>query len=83
MADYEFEYKLQSAPEARADGSGAVMHDIYAVAREEGSADPWGVVPGRHKTIAVPSAELADALSEPTNPAKVAAYKNALTGWGV
>jgi len=69
------------------------MHDVFAVAREQGDGD-WFDVPGRHKTIAVPAEELAAALSMPTTPQKVAAYKDALadnldtapvaiTGWGL
>jgi len=91
MADYVFRYRLQSAPEVRLDGSGCVMHDVYAVASSDGQN--WVDVPGRHKTIAVPAEELVAALSEPTNGARVAAYKDALasnldtapvaiTGWG-
>ena len=74
---YEFKYRLQSAPAARNDGSGCLDHDIYAIVSEDGGEN-WAIVPGRHKTISVPFEELDDALAQPTNPLRVAAYKNAL-----
>ena len=91
MADYTFKYELRSAPEARLDGSGQVMHDIFAIASSDG--ENWVFVPGRHKTISVPAEDLAAVLSEPTNAEKVTAYKDtlaenldtapvAVTGWG-
>ena len=73
---YEFKYRLQSAPAARNDGSGCLDHDIYAIVAEDGGE--WAIVPGRHKTISVPFAELDDALDQATNPLRVAAYKDAL-----
>ena len=72
---YTFKYRLQSAPAARSDGSGCVDHDIYAIYAVNGE---WSVVPGRHKTISVPADVLLAALAQPTNPLKVAAYKDAL-----
>ena len=74
---YNFRYRLQSAPAARNDGSGCVDHDLYA---EYEPVDNGGYVdvPGRHKTVSVPAAELAAALATGTNPQKAAAYKSAL-----
>lgn len=96
MADYQFRYRLQSAPTATLDGSGTVQHDIYAEASADG--ETWSVVPGRHKTIVVPAEDLATVLAMPdsTGPqrsAKNTAYKqlladnvdsqaDPLTGWG-
>ena len=77
MADYIFRYKLQSAPTARNDGSGCVDHDIYAEYEPVGNGG-YVIVPGRHKTISVPAAELAAALETGTNGQKVTAYKDAL-----
>ena len=73
---YEFKYRLQSAPAARNDGSGCLDHDIYAIVSEDGGE--WTIVPGRHKTISIPFGALDDALDQPTNPLRVAAYKDAL-----
>lgn len=73
--NYEFKYRLQSAPQATLDGSAMVQHDTFAISREEGSEDEWAIVPGRHKTINVPAAELQAALAD-AQP--VQAYKNAL-----
>ena len=75
MADYEFKYRLQSAPAPTLDGSGVVQHDIWAITREEGSGDEWAIVPGRHKTISVPAAEVQAALADAS---PVPAYKDAL-----
>ena len=75
--DYTFNYRLQSAPTARNDGSGCVDHDIYAEYELVGNGG-YTVVPGRHKTISVPAAELASALETGTNGAKISAYKSAL-----
>jgi len=73
---YTFKYRLQSSPQARNDGSGCLDHDIYAIVSDDG--ETWAIVPGRHKTISIPFAELDAALAQPTNPTKVAAYKDAL-----
>jgi len=91
--DYEFRYRLSSAPTATTDGSGCVQHDIWALARVAGSQDDFAVVPGRHKTVSVPADELAVVMAMANGAAKVAAYKQALannvntqpvpvTGWG-
>ena len=77
MADYVFRYKLQASPTARNDGSGCVDHDIYAEYEPVGNGG-YTVVPGRHKTISVPAAELAAALATGTNGQKVTAHKSAL-----
>lgn len=92
MADYEKKYRLQSAPSSTLDGSGCVLHDMWVDYRLEGSSDPWVPVPGRHKSVAVPSDELKTVLDMPNGGAKVAAYKavlaanldtfpNPITGW--
>jgi len=94
MSDYSYRYRLQSAPEARNDGSGNIDHDIYAEAREDGSEDAWVTVPGRHQTISVPADELQTVMDMPDTGAKVTAYKQALvdnlntqptpvTGWSL
>jgi len=93
MADYVKRYRLSRSPTARNDGSGHVDHDIYAIAAVQGS-DEWFVIPGRHKTVSVPAADLSAALASGTNSQKVQAYKNLLaanlntipepiTGWGL
>lgn len=92
MSDYNFRYQLQSAPQATLDGSGCVMHDVVAQAEPQGNGG-YVTIPGRHKTIAVPAAELQTVLDMSNGAAKVAAYKNTLaanlnttpvpvTGWG-
>ena len=75
--DYEFKYRLAQAPQASQDGSECVMHDIWAIYREQGAApaDPWMIVPGRHKTVAVPGSELLIVLQDPDVAGK---YKAAL-----
>lgn len=84
---------MNQAPRATLDGSGVVIHDISAVCRVAGSNDAWIDVPGRHQDICVPVAELEEMLAQPSNNAKVAAYKAALArnlntfpvaiqGWG-
>lgn len=83
MADYEFAFRLDSMPLAKNDGSGVVQWNIWAVSREDGTADPWVSVPGRHKTIETPVSELAivNAMPDSTGPecaAKTAAYKQLL-----
>lgn len=77
MTDYQFRYRLESASEAANDGSGACKHDIYAEFRKAGSSDEWVIVPGRHKTIVVPAAELQTVMDMPQNNATVRAVKNA------
>ena len=64
-----------SAPTPTADGIGLVMHDIWAVCREEGTSDDFVVVPGRHKTIAIPASQVQEAIGDAS---PVPAYKNAL-----
>ena len=80
MADYDFKYRLQSAPQARLDGSGCVMHDIYAISQEQGNGG-YSIVPGRHKSIAIPAHVIDSALAQPTNPERIAAYKDALVSY--
>ena len=74
MADYEFRYRLNSAPEARNDGSAQVAHDIDAVAEPVGDGGFFSV-PGHHKTILVPAADMAVMLAMSNGAAKVTAYK--------
>ena len=76
--DYIFRYRLNSAPQARLDGSAQVAHDIEAVWQEVDDGDTWTPVPGHHKTVLVPGAELSAALESGTNSEKVAAYKSLL-----
>jgi hypothetical protein len=76
--DYIFRYRLNSAPQARLDGSAQVAHDIEAVWQEVGDGDTWTPVPGHHKTVLVPGAELLAALESGTTPEKVSAYKGLL-----
>ena len=76
--DYVFRYRLNSAPQARLDGSGQVAHDIEAVYQEVGDGDAWTPVPGHHKTILIPGAELSAALESGTTGQKVAAYMDLL-----
>ena len=52
---YVFRYRLQQAPTATRDGSGIVMHDIWA---EYSENSEYFNVPGRHKSICIPAAEL-------------------------
>jgi len=91
MADYEYKFRLQSAPTPSTDGSGVVYHDVYAICREEGSQDEWTIVPGRHKTIPVPAQDLLDVLagtSVGTNYKELLrenlhAVPKPITGWGL
>lgn len=80
MADYDFRYRLQSAPEPRVNGSGNVAHDVFAVCEPEGDGG-WVVVPGYHKTALVAGADLTAMNDMPDSTggektAKNAAYKN-------
>ncbi len=87
-----YQYRMQVAPSSRLDGSGMVDHDIYKIYSEDAGVT-WPEVPGLHKTIQVPAAELKVVLDTPGTGNKVAAYKQALasnlntqgvpiTGWG-
>ena len=78
MANYDFKYRLTSAPAPADDGSGVVRHDIWAVYREQGTVNGFIPVPGRHKTICIPATELAQVLLAGNAGAIVTAYKNAL-----
>ena len=78
MADYDFKYRLASAPAPANDGSGVVRHDIWAVYREQGTVDGFTPVPGRHKTICIPADELGQVLQAGTAGQVVNAYKQAL-----
>ena len=75
--DYDKRYALLGAPQPRTDGSGMVAHDIEAQASVAGAGE-WATVPGRHKTVLVPAADLSAALASGTQGEKVAAYKQAL-----
>lgn len=97
MATYNFKKRLSSAPEGRLDGSTCLDHDIFIIAKEQGDGG-WFVVPGRHKTVSAPGAEVTVVMDMPdsTGPEKQAknqAYKAmlaanvgtqpvAVTGWG-
>lgn len=80
MADYDKKYRLNSAPTATLDGSGCVQHDVTAIYRDTTAdpADPWSIVPGRHKTISVPAGELEVVMDMANTGAKATAYKQAL-----
>lgn len=73
---YTFKYRIEALPQASQDGSGMIMHDVDALVSSD--AVNYSVVPGRHKTVCVPSATLQTALASGTNNQKVTAYKNAL-----
>lgn len=76
---YTFRYRLNRAPEPRIDGSGQVAHDVEAVYRLDELEPPsWVPVPGHHKTILLPGAELEVVLAMPNTGAKVTAYKQLL-----
>ncbi len=97
MTDYEFQYSLNGAPEARSDGTGLVDHQVTAMVREQGSSDPFVVMPQRNKTFLIPAADLLSIMALPDGSgaqktAKNAAYKslladnlntaaNPLSGW--
>lgn len=78
----QFKYRLNRAPSALNDGSGCISHDIDAIYSDDGGVT-WLVVPGRHKTIMIPSADLKTVMDMPdgTGPQKTtknAAYKQFL-----
>ena len=84
MANYDFKYELAKAPTATNDGSGMIIHEIWAVARAQGAPtqDPFFRV-GLHKEIAVPFAEMKVVMDMPHNngsakSAKNSAYKDML-----
>jgi hypothetical protein len=83
MTNYDFRYMLAQAPTPSNDGSGVVYHDIWAVARPQGTTNGWTPVPGRHKTVAVLASDLTTVMAMPhaTGPqrtAKTNAYKQLL-----
>jgi hypothetical protein len=83
MSQYDFKYRIQSAPQAAINGSGMVMFDVFAVARITGSGDPFSEVPGYHKTAPVSSIDLkiCNDMPDSTQPqrtAKNTAIKNLL-----
>jgi len=82
MTDYEFKYELASAPTSTNDGSGMIIHDIWAVCREQGSEDDF-IRMGLHKNIPVPADDMKAVMDMPhgnanQKQAKVVAYKDAL-----
>lgn len=78
MADYEFMYQLEKAPEARTDGSGVVMHSVWAVYRLQGTNDAWTHVPGHHLDIPIPASELSAIIALGVLWQIATAYVNAL-----
>jgi len=81
--NYEFCYSLEKAPEADANGTGRIIHQIWANCREEGTANGWADVGNYHKGIPVPTAELKAVLDMPhgtgeERQAKNGAYKQLL-----
>lgn len=84
MTDYDFRYRVQSAPEAQTNGSGMIAFDMYAVCRPTGTTEPFVVVPGYHKTALISAVDLkvANDLPDGTSAQKVAkntAIKNLLS----
>jgi hypothetical protein len=76
----EFKYQVQSVPSASTDGTGMVHFDVFAVWRTAGTDDPYAVIPGKHKTVLVPAADLAtvNAMPHGSGAARIAkntAYK--------
>ena len=81
--DYNFCYSLAQAPEPRVDGTGQIVHDIWAMSREEGESNGWVPVGGYHRGVPVPTDELKAVMDMPhdTGPEKQAkntAYKQLL-----
>jgi len=88
MADYMFRYSMRNAPASTNDGSGLVVHRIWAVylpedspTNEEWKAAP--MVPGRSQDVNIPFDEMKAVMDMPHSnasqrQAKVAAYKDAL-----
>ena len=81
MADYDFKYRLQSAPSGRVDGSGHVDHDVYGILSDDG--ETWLVMPGYHKTFCLPSDAVKTVINMPDSTgaerqAKNRAYKDLL-----
>jgi len=75
---YDIQYSLNTPPSGRTDGSPHVVHDIQAEARITGSGDGFTAVPGRHKTVLVPTDVITAALAAGNNSQIVVAYKAAL-----
>ncbi len=78
---YTFKYRLALRPQARIDGSGRVIHDIWAIYSSDG--ETWLPMQGYHAQIPLPAAELAVVMAMPHAPgaerqAKNTAYKNLL-----
>jgi hypothetical protein len=76
MADYEFQYKLQSAPEPRSDGTAMVALDMFAVCRVKSTTEPFVEVPGKHKSVLIPASGVQTALVTGTNNQKVVKVKD-------
>lgn len=67
--DYTFVYTLRNI-KPTLDGSGMVLNDVEVRTRPEGSSDEYTPVPGRHKDIACPAAEVVEAIQGPGVKAK-------------
>ena len=86
---YEFKYRLNSAPEARTDGSGMVAHSIAAIVSIDGGE--WEVVPAHSQTFNVPADELEAVLASGNVPsaykavlaANIATLNMPLVGWSI
>jgi len=81
--NYEFSYRLASAPEARVDGTGQVVHDLWAMYREEGEMNGWAPVGGYYRGVPIPTNELKAVMDMPhgtgvERQAKNQAYKGLL-----
>ena len=77
---YSIKYQLQSAPEARDDGSSMVDHAVVAIYQV---GDDWVPIPNREKVISVSGFELANVMAMPDDAPqhkadKIAAYKRLL-----
>lgn len=77
MANYDFKYELAQRPAATNDGSGMIIHEVWAVAREQGApAEDTFFRVGPHKGIAVPFAELKTVMDMPHNNGAAKTTKN-------
>ena len=78
---YTFKYRIAEAPVASQDGSGVVAHRLQIAYQINGG--DWLLVPGRERTVNVPTARLKTVMDLPHSnasekSAKVSAYKTAI-----
>ena len=77
--EFEYAYRLISAPESRNDGSGCINHDIWKIYRVAGSGQPWGEaadVLGLHETFVVPASDMMIVMDMPDSNASEKQAKN-------